>query len=123
MISFDLKLHLIFLDQIDVISKTSFNIINDKYLLRGLPVIISDSLHNVADSSGQSLSNFIDNMMFNMSDMLKSDACNFETNLILSKYATPDKAIKILKHSLKDSDEIAPWFISWRNCQLKAVNN
>jgi hypothetical protein len=113
---------LYFADQIDVVSRTSYKIINDKFLLRGLPVIISDSLRN-AESSKQSLSNFIENLSVNMSDMLNSEACNLETNLMLSKYAMPDKAMKMLKNSFKESEELAPWFISWRNCELKAVSS
>lgn len=107
-------------------SKTSFSTINDKFLIRGLPVIISDTLRNHRDGdvekSKLTLLDFIDDMYANMSDMINSEACNFETNLMMSQYAKLDKAMRILRNSLeKSEEEISPWFISFRNCRIKAV--
>lgn len=110
---------ILFLEQIDVLSKTSYTAINDKYLIRGLPVIVSDSIKNRDDS--QTLSDFLDNIYANLSDMINVDACNFETNLMMSQYAKLDKAIGILRNSMKNGEEISPWFISFRNCRQKAV--
>lgn len=56
-----------------------------------------------------------------MSEMINSEACNFETNLMMFQYAKLDKAMRILKNSLENSEDIAPWFISFRNCRLKSV--
>lgn len=53
--------------------------------------------------------------------MINADACNFETNLMMSQYAKLDKAIGILKKLNEDEEEISPWFISFRNCKQKAV--
>jgi len=56
-----------------------------------------------------------------MSDMISSEACNFETNLMMSKYANLDETFAILKKSLEEEENIMPWFISYRNCKTKAV--
>lgn len=105
-----------------MVSRTSYASINDKYLIRGLPVLISDTLKIDENSQITTLSNFIENIYENMSAMIDSEACNFETNLMMSQYAKLDKAMKILRNSLEESSEkISPWFISFRNCRIKAV--
>jgi hypothetical protein len=92
-------------------------------------VLISDTIKS--PSEFKSLVAFIDNISVNMSDIINSDACNLQTNLMLSKYANLDKAFAILKKSLAnkknkndadddDYDDMR-WFISFRNCKLKAV--
>lgn len=101
-----------------MLSKTSYSAINDKFLIRGLPVIVSDAIKN--PDNFQTPSSFIDNIYANMSDMINADACNFETNLMMSQYAKLDKAIGIARKLMED-EEISPWFISFRNCKQKAV--
>jgi hypothetical protein len=56
-----------------------------------------------------------------MSDMISSEACNFETNLMMSKYAKLDETFAILKKSLEKEEKEMSWFISFRNCKTKAV--
>lgn len=56
-----------------------------------------------------------------MSDMITASPCNFETNLMMSKYANLDEAFAILKKSLDDGSDTMPWFISFRNCRTRAV--
>ena len=103
-----------------MVSKTSYGAINDKFLIRGRPVIVSDAVKNHHES--QTLSNFIENIYANMSEMINSEACNFETNLMMFQYAKLDKAMRILRNSLENDEDIAHgWFISFRNCRLKSV--
>lgn len=99
--------------------ETTYNYIHDRYLIRGLPVIVSDTIKNLNNS--ESLLSFINNISTNMSDMISSEACNFETNLMMSKYANLDETFAILKKSLEEDENIMPWFISFRNCKTKSV--
>lgn len=98
---------------------TTYNHIHNKYLIRGLPVIVSDTIKDLNNS--ESLVSFMDNLSTNMNDMISSEACNLETNLMISKYANLDEAFNILKKSLNEEEIIMPWFISFRNCKMKAV--
>lgn len=102
-----------------MVSKTSYGALNDKYLIRGRPIIITDAQKNHHES--QTLSSFIENIYANMSEMINSEACNFETNLMMFQYAKLDKAMRILRNSLENTEDISPWFISFRNCRLKSV--
>lgn len=88
--------------------------------MRGLPVIIGDSFDN--QMNNESLSEFIENISLNMSDMIKEEACNLETNLILSKFASVGEALRVLSElSAESSNDFPTWFISFRNCKFKAV--
>jgi hypothetical protein len=84
-------------------------------LIRGLPVIISDT--SPAFNRSQSLDEFIENFIENFSGMVQEEACSLETNLMMSRYATVDETFAILR---KMTDH-QPWFMSFRNCKVKAV--
>ncbi|KAG5680538.1 hypothetical protein PVAND_010040 [Polypedilum vanderplanki] len=109
-------------DQIDVVKETKYSNIHDKYLIRGLPVIVSDTIKapNQSDknNNNESLSSFIDNIFTNMSDMITAKACNLETNLMMSKYATLDKVLEVILKTVEQNDK---FFVSFRNCKFKAV--
>jgi hypothetical protein len=93
---------------------------HDKFLIRGLPVIVSDSA--LTFNSTQSLPTFLNHVAVNMSAMIREEACNLETNLMMSSVATVGKAFTILEKTIEKSDVVEPWFISFRNCKFKAVS-
>jgi hypothetical protein len=106
-------------DQIEFLERTTYSFIHDKFLIRGLPVIIADTFLDFNKS--QSLIEFIENVTENMSGMVQEDACSLETNLMMARYATLDETFSILKKMSESSDEMQPWFVSFRNCRVKAV--
>lgn len=112
-----------FPEKVDVFKETRFKFINDKFLIRGLPVIVSDSETDF--DRKQLLSQFLDNISKNMTKMIKANACNLETNLMLSEFATVDETISILYSMIGDTeveaDDPTPWFLSFRNCKFEAV--
>lgn len=64
---------------------------------------------------------FIENVTENMSGMIREEACSLETNLMMSQFATLDEVFEILKKIEVESEEILPWFVSFRNCHINAV--
>lgn len=91
----------------------------EKFLIRGLPVIVSDAIADADQTS--CLRKFIENISENMSTMIMTRPCNLDTNLMMSKYASLDESFNIIRNKLKESDE-APWFLSFRNCRFQAVS-
>lgn len=108
-----------FIDVIDVLRETTYHTIRDKFLVRGLPVIVSDTEPDYDKT--HKLERFIDNISANMSDMRLEKACELETNLMMSRYASVDETLRILTELTVLSDDLPPWFISFRNCKLQAV--
>jgi hypothetical protein len=104
-------------EHIDVVRATKYASIHDKFLIRGLPVIVGDTAPNQSIATEEPLVSFIDNIFANMSDMMNSRACNLETNLMMSKYANLDKVFTILR-AIESNDK---FFVSFRNCKFKAV--
>lgn len=86
----------------------------DKFLVRGLPVIVGDATKDVRTS--QSLTDFIDDVSTNMSEIRKQTSCELETNIMMSRYASVDEVFRVL-----EVDEASPWYLSFRNCRLQAV--
>lgn len=99
--------------------ETTYGNIRDKFLVRGLPVIVSDTKPDFDET--QKLEKFIDNISANMSDMREEKACELETNLMMSRYASVDETLRILTELAALSDDLPPWFISFRNCKLQGV--
>lgn len=112
-------LRLSFTDQVDVLQQTTYNFIYDKFLVRGLPVIVSDTAVNFNKS--ESLAQFIENISVKMSGMIQEEACNLETNLMMPSYARLGETLGILLKMIKGGEELPSWFISFRNCKFKAV--
>jgi hypothetical protein len=108
-----------FLDKIDVVTETSYSFLHDTFLIRGLPVIVSDTSPDFNKS--QSLLDFIDHISENMTGLIQDEACSLHTNLMMSKYATVDETFAILRKMSENYEVLPPWFISFRNCQLQAV--
>lgn len=86
----------------------------DKFLVRGLPVIVGDATKDVRTS--QSLTEFIIDVSTNMSEMRKQTSCELETNIMMPRYASVDEVFRVL-----ELDEASPWYLSFRNCRLQAV--
>lgn len=105
-------------DTIDVFEQTTYKFIRDKFLLRGLPVIVGDGVNSF--NRNETLAEFVDNISVNMSEMVKQEPCDLETNLMLMKFASVDEAFGVLSET---NDESPQWFISFRNCQFKAVES
>lgn len=99
-----------------MLEETNYNHIHDNFLVRGLPVIVGDSFVDLNKS--ETLAEFIDKISFNM---IRNEPCNFETNLMMASFASLDEAFKVLTKQLESSSELSPWFISFRNCKLAAV--
>lgn len=93
---------------------TNFSHMYDKFLVRGLPVIVDDATKDVRTS--QNLTEFIDDVSTNMSEMRKQTSCELETNIMMSRYASVDEVFRVL-----ELNEAAPWYLSFRNCRLQAV--
>lgn len=104
---------------IDVLKEATYSTIRDKFLVRGLPVIVSDTKPDFDET--QKLEKFIDNISANMSGMRQEKACELETNLMMSRYASVDEVLRILTELAEFSDDLPPWFVSFRNCKLQAV--
>ena len=107
------------LDKIDVLEETSYSFIHDNFLIRGLPVAVSDSLFDLNQS--QNLIQFIDDVTENMTGIVREEACSLHTNLMMSKYATVDETFSILRKMTENYEILPPWFLSFRNCQIQAV--
>lgn len=112
-----------FSENIDLVSNVSFSFIHDKYLLRGLPVIVTDS---IAKSSNETLvwqeENFIE-YLFRFEKIIYSNPCDLETNLILNKLIGFDEILKLLRKIKSHKiDYQENWFLHFRNCDFKAVS-
>jgi len=108
-----------FSEKIEVLEQTSYRSIHDKFLIRGLPVIVGDSALDL--DTTKSLQQFIDDVSQNMTEIIQQEACDLETNLMMYSYASVNGAFEVLRKMLKKTRELEPWFISFRNCKFKAV--
>lgn len=97
--------------KIDRISNVTYELLQNAYISRDLPVIISDSHEPWPNQP-----NFIE-FLQTMPTLLHSKPCNCATNLY-----TTSKPIK-LKHFLRQIEReiTAEWFLHWRNCEFDAV--
>lgn len=105
---------------IDVLKMTTYENVHDKFLIRGLPVIISDATSALNNS--ETVVQFINHVTQTMNSMVKEEACSLETNLMMSSYATVEKSFSILSENSADSVEMPSWFVSFRNCNFNAVS-
>ncbi|XP_055858625.1 uncharacterized protein LOC129921029 [Episyrphus balteatus] len=93
------------------LTNVTYSMIEQKYLEKGLPVIIQDSHPN------KSLKNILSTILEDQGDFLTSRPCNIETNLLMKKFFTIETALdKIAESSASDE-----WFLQFRNCQFDAV--
>lgn len=102
-----------------MLEKTTYGYIREKFLIRGLPLIVADNESNF--NREKSLKQFLDNISANMSEIIQQEACDLETNLMMSKYASVDESFSVLNNIADDLENIPPWFISFRNCHVKSV--
>lgn len=102
-----------------MVQKTSYSFIHDTFLIKGLPVVISDTTTDFNES--QSLIGFIDEISEKMAGMIQDEVCNLRTNLMMSKYAKVDAAFSILTKLSESCEDLPPWFVLFRNCQVQAV--
>lgn len=89
--------------------------IYDKYLIRGLPVIVEDSANA---SSSITVENLLKRIRNEMYEMIENEPCSLETNLATSRYAQLENIFSSLE---EQADNISPWFLSFRNCKFGAV--
>lgn len=83
----------------------------EKYLFRGLPVIIPDSVNpwNPLD--------FIENLL-RSEKLLESQPCELQSNLLLGKYSNLEESLQL---SMKESEVNESVFLHFQNCELDAV--
>lgn len=103
--------------EMQYVQKIDFNHLYDKYLLRGLPVVITDS-HEIWSGD-----NFATDLLV-LSNLMNSNPCDLQTNLIFNikgdiKLA---KLLKIVEQSsaTKAGDDDG-WYLHFRNCDFEAV--
>lgn len=101
-----------------MLQKTSYSFVHDKFLIRGLPVIISDAAMDY--NRNETLAAFIDKVTVQMSAMVQQEACSLETNLMISKFASVGEVFGILSKLIEGSEQTT-WFLSFRNCKFEAV--
>jgi hypothetical protein len=97
------------------LENVDYQSIYDKYLIRGLPVIVGDSTNSTSLITIESLLKRIRN---EMNEMIVNEPCSLETNLATSRYAQLDGIFSSLE---EQSDNLSPWFLSFRNCKFRAV--
>ncbi|CRL02017.1 CLUMA_CG015232, isoform A, partial [Clunio marinus] len=100
---------------IDAVENTKYNLLYNKYLLRGLPVIITDSVES--NESSESLAKFLGHLYSNMSSIVEHKACDLETNLMITQRADIEKAFRILR----EYNDLTSWFLSFRTCRFQAL--
>ncbi|XP_055643249.1 uncharacterized protein LOC129779665 [Toxorhynchites rutilus septentrionalis] len=105
-------------ENIEIISKRdriSYDELNEHYLLRSLPVVISDS--------HRKWSNDLQDFLQSLEPLLLSRPCNLQTNLLFS----PSISTKVEHKYLNMLDIISKshhndsWFLHFRNCELSSV--
>lgn len=108
---------------IEALDNTNYQEIHEEFLIRGLPVIVKDSI--AMKSSSVTLEKFLRKMRSEMSEIISSRPCSLETNLMMSQYAQLDGIFSSLEKRLKEEiapDAMSPWFFSFRNCNFQAVS-
>lgn len=102
---------------INRITNTTYKDLYDNYLLRQIPVIISDSHDAWTDLRPDQ--NFI-KFLQSQPPLMRSVPCNVATNLLMERSSKPTTLQKLMKQTelLANNEE---WFLHFRNCQFDAV--
>ncbi|CAO1404791.1 unnamed protein product [Diamesa serratosioi] len=107
-------------ERIDYISDTSYNYIHQQYLIRGLPVLITDTFETPTNESSE-ITKFIENLHNNHENLVNSEPCDLKTNLAMPKYTNLDELLNlILNIKEQPADEQNSWYLSFRNCDFNA---
>lgn len=109
----------IFSVDIDRISETSYSTLQNIYLSRAHPVIITDS-HDAWPNQLNVPENFIE-FLLELPDLKYSIPCNIGTNLMQVRNVNAPK----LQYLLRQTSKIAKkgWFLHFRNCDFNAVKS
>lgn len=118
----DLFNTIILLERIDYISDTSYNYIYQQYLIRGLPVLITDTFETTSNGSDSEITKLIENLFDNHGKLVNSEPCDLKTNLAMAKYTNLDELFNLILNIKKQpADEQNSWYLSFRNCDFNAV--
>lgn len=82
----------------------------ERYLIRGLPVIIEQS-HPTWE-----FHNFTENL-FKHNDLIESNPCDIQSNLMFGKYSTLEDILDLSYRSHENDS----WFLHFQNCDFEAV--
>lgn len=86
---------------------------------------MKDSISLKNTSSLVTLENFLRKMRSEMNEIISSEPCSLETNLMMTQYAQLDGIFSSLERRVEDeivADKKSPWFVSFRNCDFRAVS-
>ncbi|CAO1407124.1 unnamed protein product [Diamesa tonsa] len=109
-------------ERIDYIRDTSYNYIYQQYLIRGLPVLITDTFEPVSNGTDSEITKLIENLFDNHENLVNSEPCDLKTNLAMTKYTNLDELFSLILNIKKQPvDEQNSWYLSFRNCDFKAV--
>lgn len=93
----------------------SYTLLHDKYILRGHPVIISDS-HDIWPDDIN-----IASYLFTLKGFVHSDPCELQSNLILDEFSKMKVLLEIIEENIDNANE--KWFIHFRNCDFEAIKS
>lgn len=112
-VNFNSYLPFKFLEKITNLSNISYQHLYDKHLLRGRPVIITDS-----HDSWTKTENFASHLL-SLPDLMHSKPCELQTNLIFYKKSDLTTIFQIIEENIeRENDE---WFLHFRNCEFEAI--
>ncbi|XP_013104730.2 uncharacterized protein LOC106085178 [Stomoxys calcitrans] len=102
------------IDYVPTVSNITFSFLENTYLEKGLPVVITDS------HDAQNPYDLFQTIFDNSYAFLQSSHCDVSTNLIIRKFF---EAQIVLRKAWKLLDTPDKWFIQLRNCQFAAVKS
>lgn len=102
-----------FLDKIPRLSNISYHQLHDKFLLRGRPLIITDS-HKYWPKN----ENFA-SYLSTLPGLVHSKPCELQTNLMLYKLIDLKTLFQLADENIETGTD--QWFLHFRNCDFEAV--
>jgi hypothetical protein len=87
--------------------------LNENYLLRGLPIIITDTIRSQTDHMDVAA------FMTSRKKLMRSQPCELQTSLMISQYG--ERKLKILFEIMQKTKWEDKYFLHFRNCEFDAV--
>lgn len=99
-----------FTDNVISVINQTYDMLYERFLIRGLPVIIEKSHPN------WEFDNFTE-YLFKHDELIESNPCELQSNLIFGKYSSLEDILDLAFRSHENDS----WFLHFQNCDFEAV--